>query len=486
MSIELLVKYRELEAYVAWDEADATRVAEAAQVLLPHLDELVSDFYAEIGRRPPLIRVIEKAGATVEGLQATLRHWISQLLTGPYDRDYLLTRLGVGRRHVLIGLDQSFANAALSRMRTSMVGVLHREWQGEREPLLEVVASLHKRIDLDAMLIQDAYQTEYLTAQLKLAKENQQLKAVLQRQSHPWEIVGQSKAIQEVFRLIERAGPTDKPILIQGESGVGKELVAKALHRASDRSEMPLVTINCAALPETLLESELFGHEKGAFTSAVAAKPGLFEVADGGTLFIDEIGELAGPLQAKLLRVLEDGMLRRLGSVKEHKVDVRILAASNRDLAKEVAAKRFREDLYYRINVLSLHVPPLRERTEDIPLLAEHFAEGEWQFDDEMLATLTRYSWPGNVRQLQNALERAKILADDDLLCASNLPPEIVRACQAPAEQSNSTDLDSINRQHIIDTLARLDGNKARTARALGVSRRTLYRLLEKHSIDPS
>jgi len=486
LAIELLLKYRELEAYVAWDEADVARVGDAGQVLLPCLDELVDAFYAEIGRRPPLLRVIEKAGATVEGLQATLRHWISQLLTGPYDRDYLLTRLNVGRRHVLIGLDQSYANAALSRMRSNMLAVLHREWKGEPQNLLATSRSLHKRLDLDAMLIQDAYQTEYLSAQLKLAKENQQLKAVLQRQSHPWEIVGRSKAIQEVFRLIERAGPTDKPILIQGESGVGKELVAKALHRASDRGEMPLVTINCAALPETLLESELFGHEKGAFTSAVAAKPGLFEVADGGTLFIDEIGELAGPLQAKLLRVLEDGMLRRLGSVKEHKVDVRILAASNRDLAKEVAAKRFREDLYYRINVLSLNVPPLRERTEDISLLVEHFAGDEWRFDDNLLATLKLYSWPGNVRQLQNALERAKILADDDLLCVSNLPPEIIRACETPVECGNSTDLDSINRQHIIDTLTRLDGNKARTARALGVSRRTLYRLLEKHSIEPS
>jgi transcriptional regulator with GAF, ATPase, and Fis domain len=175
--------------------------------------------------------------------------------------------------------------------------------------------------------------------------------------------------MKEVFRLIERAGPSEKAILIQGESGTGKELVARALHTHSSRSDKPMVIINCAALPESLLESELFGHERGAFTGAVGAKPGLFEVADGGTLFIDEIGELPGSLQAKLLRVLEDGSLRRIGSVQERRVNVRLIAATNRHLAKEVEASRFREDLYYRINVMSLELPPLRERQGDIPLL---------------------------------------------------------------------------------------------------------------------
>lgn len=486
MSIELLVKYRELETYVAWDQADADRVVAASEVLMPHVDTVVCDFYAEIGRRPPLLRIIEKAGATVEGLQATLRRWIAQLLTGPYDRDYLLTRLSVGRRHVLIGLDQSYANAALSRLRSGLVSLLHAHWQGDKQQLLAATASLHKRMDLDAMLIQDAYQAEYLATRLKLSKENEQLKTALDRQAPAWDIVGRSSAMQEVFRLIDRAGPTDKPILIQGESGVGKELVAKALHRASDLADMPLVTINCAALPATLLESELFGHEKGAFTSAMAAKPGLFEVADGGTLFIDEIGELENSLQAKLLRVLEDGSLRRLGSVKGRRVQVRILTASNRNLASEVAAKRFREDLYYRINVLSLTVPPLRDRLDDVPLLVEHFAGDEWRWDDDLIDKLQQYSWPGNVRQLQNALERAKILSDDDLLKVEDLPPEVARACQTPVATKDAADLTTVTRQHIADTLSRLDGNKARTARALGVSRRTLYRLLEKYSVGTS
>jgi len=264
--------------------------------------------------------------------------------------------------------------------------------------------------------------------------------------------------------------------------------VAKALHRTSRFSDKPLVVINCAALPESLLESELFGHEKGAFTGAVASKPGLFEVADGGTLLIDEIGELAGSLQAKLLRVLEDGSLRRVGSVKERHVNVRILAATNRDLNKEVASGRFREDLLYRINVLTIHLPPLRQHPNDIRLLLEHFAPSDWLWDDAFVHVLERYSWPGNVRQLRNAIERAKVLAEDEWLRTENLPPEILRSSHEmdslPA--SSEMDLETINRQHILGAFRRCEGNKARTARSLGISRRTLYRLLEKHSIDDS
>jgi DNA-binding NtrC family response regulator len=319
----------------------------------------------------------------------------------------------------------------------------------------------------------------------QLLKENLQLKEALKQHQRPPQIIGQSAAMQEVFRLIERTAGSDKPILIQGESGTGKELVARALHRSSPRHDRPLVVINCAALPETLLESELFGHEKGAFTGAVSAKPGLFEVADGGTLLIDEIGELAGPLQAKLLRVLEDGSLRRLGSVKERHVRVRLLAATNREMAAEVEAKRFREDLYYRINVLTINLPPLREREGDIKLLAEFFAGDEWNLQPQALEAMERYSWPGNVRQLQNAIERAKILAEDDWIRLENLPPEITQQPHdAPLAQSaDKCDLESLNKLHIAETYRRHQGNKARTARALGIGRRTLYRLLEKYGI---
>ena len=319
-----------------------------------------------------------------------------------------------------------------------------------------------------------------------LRKENRQLRALLERSEVDHEMVGNSPAMQEVFRLIDRAGPSDKAILIQGESGTGKELVARALHRHSGRSKKPLVVINCAALPEPLLESELFGHEKGAFTGAVAAKQGLFEVADGGTLFIDEIGELPGSLQAKLLRVLEDGSLRRVGSIKERRVDVRLLAATNRSMAEEVQAGRFREDLYYRINVMSLELPPLRERAGDIPLLVAHFLSLQWQIDDEAMRVIQRYDWPGNVRQLSNALERAKIMADSDTITAADLPQEIktVSPFDGDGVHEAGDELSSLERAKIVEILSREQGNKTRAARVLGIDRRKLYRLLEKYRID--
>jgi DNA-binding NtrC family response regulator len=333
-------------------------------------------------------------------------------------------------------------------------------------------------------LVRKAYETG------QLRKENRQLKAALQYQHRPPQIIGQSESMKEMCRLIARVAPTDKPILIQGESGTGKELVARALHEASPIADKPLVVINCAALPETLLESELFGYEKGAFTGAAGMKPGLFEVADGGTLFVDEIGELALSLQAKLLRVLEDGTLRRVGSVKERRVRVRLIAATNRDLSEEVREKRFREDLFYRINVLTIYLPPLRQRTGDLPLLVEHLTGPEWHLDPDVISTLERYSWPGNVRQLQNALDRAKILADDDRIRIENLPPEIVNSAHTrPTSNAGDVDLDTLTHDHVLETYRRHASNKARTARALGIGRRTLYRLLEKYHIadaDPN
>lgn len=321
-----------------------------------------------------------------------------------------------------------------------------------------------------------------------LRKENRQLKALLQRTQGQLDMIGRSNAMQEVFRLIERAGPTDKAILIQGESGTGKELVARALQKVSLRADKPFVVINCAALPENLLESELFGHEKGAFTGAVTEKQGLFEVADGGTLFIDEIGELAGSLQAKLLRVLQDGSLRRVGSLKERRVDVRILAATNRKLFDEVKAGRFREDLYYRINVLSLELPPLRERADDVALLVEHFLGSEWKIDPEALKAIRKYPWPGNVRQLINAIDRGKILADDHLIRLDDLPHDVADALCANHEHvtPSDDDLASVERAHVLEILKRERGNKSCAARALGVNRRSLYRLLEKYNIDPA
>ena len=479
-------KYLELQRYVDWTQSDQRRVADVADLLLAHSDLLVDDFYAQILSHPRAAQVITGGAAQIVQLKSSLRQWLRQLLTGPYDHDYVQLRTKVGRKHVAIGLDQVFTNAALARLRTGMLRILSQHMQATPDDLAETISAFNKLLDLDLAIIEDAYQTEFAARQKSLGKENLQLRVALEREQRVTNIVGSSEVMQEVYRLIERTGPTDKPILIQGESGTGKELVAKALHRASHLADKPLVVINCAALPETLLETELFGHEKGAFTGAVASKPGLFEVADGGTIFIDEIGELAGSLQAKLLRVLEDGSLRRVGSIKELRVNVRLLAATNRDLAQEVAAGRFREDLYYRINVLTILLPPLRDRKGDIPLLVEHFSGRDWRCNDDLLGVLENYSWPGNVRQLRNAIERAKILAEEDELLPENLPAEIFRASREAAElpPRSDADLESINRFHIADTFHRYQGNKTRTARALGISRRTLYRLLEKHGID--
>ncbi len=322
----------------------------------------------------------------------------------------------------------------------------------------------------------------------RLGKENRQLKAVIKRQQPKTKMVGESAPMKEVFRLIERVAPTDKAVLIQGESGTGKELVARSIQEHSLRADKPFVTINCAALPENLVESELFGHQKGSFTGATSEKPGLFEVADGGTLFIDEIGELPLALQPKLLRVLEDGSMRRVGSHKERRVDVRIIAATNRDLAEHVSGGSFREDLYYRINVMSLKLPPLRERVNDVDLLITHLLGPGWEIEDDARAALTGFPWPGNVRQLMNTLDRATVLADNNTVTLDDLPREIVNGPDEHGEHvlrvaHDISRLDEIEKAHIIEILEREKGNKARAARALGIHRRKLYRLLERFDL---
>lgn len=328
----------------------------------------------------------------------------------------------------------------------------------------------------------------------RLRSENERLKTLLVRSQPNEEIVGDSPPMRELHRLIDKAAPSDRPVLILGESGTGKELVARALHQRSPRSNTVMVTVNCAALPETLLESEFFGHEKGSFTGATATKQGLFEAADGGTLFIDEIGELPLVLQAKLLRTLEDGSFRRVGSVQSRRAHVRVIAATNRELVHEVAEKRFREDLYYRLNVLTLRLPPLRERMEDVPALVCRFLGTEWDIEPQAMAAIERYRWPGNVRQLINAIERAKILGEDGIVRWIDLPEEVIGlrsesvgaddACVASA--TGFDDLDSIQRSKVVEILRREGGNKSRAANVLGIARRKLYRLLEKHGIQDS
>jgi DNA-binding NtrC family response regulator len=422
-------------------------------------------------------------------------------------RGYPVKEAANGRQAVDLAAAQDFHVAIVDLMMPDISGIDVLRHFKQSQPDCEVILLTGQgtiEIAVDAMK-QGAY--DFLTKPFPLAeleiliqkasernqlrKENRHLAAALERSEPKFDIIGQSPAMQEVFRLIQRAGPTDKSILIQGASGTGKELVARALHRTSDRAQKPFIAINCAALSESLLESELFGHEKGAFTGAVATKLGLFEVADGGTLFIDEIGEMPGSLQAKLLRVLEDGSFRRVGSHKEIRVDVRLLAATNRDLQEEVRGGRFREDLFYRINVMGLELPRLCDRSGDIRLLVQNFLGSEWAIADDALMALERFEWPGNVRQLINTIDRAKILADDHLIVLTDLPNDIARPrftgstlgrSQEAGERTEEC-LADFQRTHVISILDRTGGNKARAAKLLGISRRSLYRLMAKYEI---
>jgi DNA-binding NtrC family response regulator len=324
---------------------------------------------------------------------------------------------------------------------------------------------------------------------VRLARRERQWVEQIAFESERYRLVGSSPALRRAVALIERVAPTEATVLVRGASGTGKELVARALHYNSPRRERPLVTINCAALQETLLESELFGHEKGAFTGATQAKPGLVEVAEGGTLFIDEIAEMAPGLQAKLLRVLEDGHFRRVGSTQELHADVRVVAATNKDLEVEQKAGRFREDLYYRLNVVAIALPLLRERREDIPELIEHFLMNRQigprrlSVDPEATKALCRYDWPGNVRELANVLERAQILAEGDVITVDDLPENLVlEGPEAPAGDPGH--LREVERRHVLEVLRQHRGNKVHAARSLGISRRALYRLISKYHLE--
>jgi DNA-binding NtrC family response regulator len=333
--------------------------------------------------------------------------------------------------------------------------------------------------------IQKAYE------KVQLARRERQWVAQISYESPRYRLVGSSPAIRRVVQLLEKVAPTDSIVLVCGASGTGKELVARALHSNSPRHDRPLVTINCAALQETLLESELFGHEKGAFTGAVLAKQGLVEVAEGGTLFIDEIAEMAPGLQAKLLRVLENGCYRRVGGTQELHADVRVVAATNKTLEEEVKANRFREDLYYRLNVLTIALPLLRERRQDIPELVEHFLSTRqlgptrYRIQPEALEVLVQHDWPGNVRELANVLERAQILAEEHLITLDDLPESLVEKPSVPrAAGTDPRHLREVERRHVWEVLEQEKGNKVRAAKVLGISRRALYRLIEKHGLE--
>jgi DNA-binding NtrC family response regulator len=338
--------------------------------------------------------------------------------------------------------------------------------------------------------------------QRELVLENRRLKSELREKYHFANLVGNSAPMRDIFRMVERVGPSSTSVLILGESGTGKELIARALHEISPRSHRRFLKVNCSALAETLLESELFGHERGAFTGAVATTRGLFEAAHGGTLLLDEVGDTPPTLQAKLLRVLQEGEIRRVGGTADIEVDVRVITATNRNLKQRIAEGLFRQDLYYRLNVVSLSMPPLRERRDDIPLLVDHFIRKKGgglekvpRPAPEAMEIFLGYAWPGNVRELENAIERALVLCEGEAIEPTDLPEEMLNASPSiegfpPTESQPSSpgkdaaSLEEVEKRHICQVLALVDGHREKASKILGITRRTLYEKIKRYGIE--
>jgi DNA-binding NtrC family response regulator len=334
-----------------------------------------------------------------------------------------------------------------------------------------------------------------MAEKVRLVEENQFLRDRMDTETQLHGIVGSSAKIQDVLRMVSRLKDTRTPVLITGESGTGKELVARAIHFRGSFANRPFVAVDCGSLVPTLIESELFGYERGAFTGALKARTGLFQSADGGTIFLDEIGELPLEMQAKLLRVLQEKEIRPVGSNQRTHVDVRVIAATNRDLEREYRTGTFRKDLYFRLNVVTVNVPPLRERRSDIPMLAHWFLERcvpgrTMQVTNAAMKALLQYDWPGNVRELENCIERAVTLGNQQTLDIDDLPPAIASTSQVPerdpasaAPPISSTDLEDIERTTIERVFEQVKGDKALAGKMLGISRATLYRKLKRYNI---
>jgi len=336
------------------------------------------------------------------------------------------------------------------------------------------------------VLIRKAYEKKELSQQYAILKQE-----LARRDEFP-ELIGNSPGLIRTLELIKKVALTDSTVLITGESGVGKELVARAIHKASLRRDKPFVVLDCGSLQESLIENELFGHEKGAYTGATHLKHGLLEVADTGTLFMDEIGEITPAIQIKLLRFLETKCFRRVGGIRDIKVDIRLISATNKDLQELVRMGKFREDLYYRLNIFPIHIPPLRERREDIPLLARYFirhskatGKRDIEISPEAMDLLIAYSWPGNIRELQNVIERALILSDDKYIRPKDLPPNLKSAAKlTPTDDSAElVSLEEMERRYILTVLEKCKGHRARAAEILKISEATLYRRLREYNL---
>jgi len=339
------------------------------------------------------------------------------------------------------------------------------------------------KLDELVIVIDRAYEYSRLSVKSKLLEQE------LVRKESPFEFIGRSRQIRDILALIQKVAPTDSPVFIQGESGTGKELVANTVWHFSTRKDAPFIALNCASLSENLIESEIFGHEKGAFTSAYQMKHGLVEVADKGTLFLDEIGEMPIGLQAKLLRFLDSGEFRRVGGNKTLSVDVRMIAATNKDLTGMIKTGKFREDLYYRLNVINLTIPALRERKEDIAELSQHFlkkyakklSKAITDFTPEALELLAGYHWPGNVREVENVVERAVILCESDRIGADDLS---IPSSAKVAELGTNPSLEEMEKAYILRVLKEVGNNQSKASQLLGIDRKTLYLKLKKYGIN--
>lgn len=407
-----------------------------------------------------------------------------------------------------IGDDKDFLN--LTRTRTAqdddlsficvpirrgnkVLGTISAERSYDSDVLLKLDADLLEIMATMMAGVVELYLIEHVEKN-SLISENRRLHEALRNRYRPSNIIGNSKGMCEVYRLIEKVAQARTTVLILGESGVGKELVASAIHYSGSAPDAPFVQFNCAALPESLIESELFGHEKGSFTGAVGQRKGRFEEADGGTIFLDEVGELPLPAQAKLLRVLQEKTLERLGSNRAVKVDIRIVAATNRNLEEMVERHEFREDLYYRLNVFPITIPPLRERGADIVALADFFvARYAKQCDKEVkristpaLNMMMSYHWPGNVRELENVIERATILSEGGVIHGYDLPPSLQTPVLSGTVEKGGLNarLAAIEYEMIVDALKMQDGNMTEAARELGLTRRILGLRMQKYGID--
>jgi two-component system, NtrC family, response regulator AtoC len=407
--------------------------------------------------------------------------------------------------------------AALDRLREDPPDVLVLDMRMPRVEGIEVLRALQEYPEVPQVIVTTGFQEvstaveamklgayDYLTKPARieeldilirkaaekgrLIRQNVVLRDRLDAAGPPAGIVMVSAKMHELLRMVDRVAPTESSVLILGESGTGKELIARAIHDRSSRRDQAFVPIHCGALPREVLESELFGHERGAFTGAAGTKPGLVELADGGTLFLDEIGEMETDSQVKLLRALETKSFFRVGGTRARTVDMRLVAATNRDLPEAIRAGQFRQDLYYRINTIAIQLPPLRDRREDVRVLAEHFVErnaayGRKRLSAEALSVLEGYDWPGNVRELQHAIERAVILTTGDAITPADLPDEVRGGGRAPARPAGS--IEDMERQHIIATLRQVGGHRGKAATLLGIDPKTLYRKIQSYGITP-